>query len=193
MATQAQGSGGWRNSLPEGVSPTSSLLRSPPCSSAFPRAFRSLCLAATLTQRLVRSGHREEIDLGLRARAADLQLQMGLGPAGRPDQAARIEEIRSAADLAVVGRHCWSRRAVAVLGFASPQADIQSVVIGAFCSALPARRSTSSSTPIASRCSSRDSSASDRACRNMAGAWAPSLPPRSRCSSRRGPTGPSVT
>ena len=134
--------------------------------------------------------HHQERGHRLRAHLPRLQLQVPVGAARRQRPPAADRPLRAAAQLAVAGRRAgdgsrsrfsaWPIRRTRSTWSRSRRSR----------SASPARPSTSSSTPIASSCSSRASSAPAPACRSTAGASAPRPPARSRWCSPRASAGP---
>jgi len=130
MATSAAGdSGGWRNSLPEGVrpyfepAPLTALFLG--ISSGFPFAL----LAATLTQRLSEAGIEKKSISAFALALLIYSFKWAWAPL--------IDRIKLPGSKTFGQRRTWLwfasllvAAAVAVLGFASPQ-DIQSVILGA--------------------------------------------------------------
>ena len=130
MATQAQGSSGWRNALPEGVQP---YLEPAPLTALFlgvSSGFPFALLAATLTQRLSEAGIEKKSISAFALALLIYSFKWVWAPL--------IDRIKLPGSKTFGQRRTWLwlaslmvAGAVAVLGFASPQADIQSVVIGA--------------------------------------------------------------
>lgn len=130
MATSAANNGGWRNSLPEGVrpyfepAPLTALFLG--ISSGFPFAL----LAATLTQRLSEAGIEKKSISAFALALLIYSFKWLWAPL--------IDRIKLPGSSRFGQRRTWLwaasflvAAAVAVLGMASPQSDIQSVVIGA--------------------------------------------------------------
>ena len=131
MATSAaEGSGGWRNSLPEGVRP---YLEPAPLTALFlgiSSGFPFALLAATLTQRLSEAGIEKKSISAFALALLIYSFKWAWAPL--------VDRIKLPGSRTFGQRRTWLwfaaclvAGAVAVLGFASPEADIQSVVIGA--------------------------------------------------------------
>ena len=131
MATSAaEGSGGWRNSLPEGVRP---YLEPAPLTALFlgiSSGFPFALLAATLTQRLSEAGIEKKSISAFALALLIYSFKWAWAPL--------VDRIKLPGSKTFGQRRTWLwlaaclvAAAVAVLGFASPEADIQSVVIGA--------------------------------------------------------------
>ena len=131
MATSAaESSGGWRNSLPEGVRP---YLEPAPLTALFlgiSSGFPFALLAATLTQRLSEAGIEKKSISAFALALLIYSFKWAWAPL--------VDRIKLPGSATFGQRRTWLwfaaclvAAAVAVLGFASPEADIQSVVIGA--------------------------------------------------------------
>jgi PAT family beta-lactamase induction signal transducer AmpG len=177
MNTPPSAAPSWRDRLPEGVRP---YLEAAPLAALFlgiSSGFPFALLAATLTNRLSEAG----IDKKSIAAFALALLVYSFKWAWAPI----VDRVR----LPILSKRIGQRRAwlwlagsgvaaaVIVLGVADPATDLRTVVVGAL---LLGFAGATFDIVI---------SASDRACRNMAGGWAPSSPRRWRCSSRPGRTG----
>ena len=131
MATSAaEGSGGWRSSVPEGVRP---YLEPAPLTSLFlgiSSGFPFALLAATLTQRLSEAGIEKKSISAFALALLIYSFKWAWAPL--------VDRVRLPGWKTFGQRRTWLwfaaclvAAAVAVLGFASPEGDIQSVVIGA--------------------------------------------------------------
>ena len=130
MATSAANNGGWRNSLPEGVRP---YFESAPLTALFlgiSSGFPFALLAATLTQRLSEAGIEKKSISAFALALLIYSFKWLWAPL--------IDRIKLPGSASFGQRRTWLwvaaflvAAAVAVLGMASPQSDIQSVVIGA--------------------------------------------------------------
>ena len=130
MATSAANNNGWRNSLPEGVRP---YFESAPLTALFlgiSSGFPFALLAATLTQRLSEAGIEKKSISAFALALLIYSFKWVWAPL--------IDRIKLPGSSSFGQRRTWLwvaaflvAAAVAVLGMASPQSDIQSVVIGA--------------------------------------------------------------
>ena len=130
MATAAESSGGWRNSLPEGIRP---YLEPAPLTALFlgmSSGFPFALLAATLTQRLSEAGIEKKSISAFALALLIYSFKWAWAPL--------VDRIKLPGSKRFGQRRTWLwfagclvAAAVAVLGFANPSADIQSVVIGA--------------------------------------------------------------
>lgn len=130
MATSAANNNGWRNSLPEGVRP---YFESAPLTALFlgiSSGFPFALLAATLTQRLSEAGIEKKSISAFALALLIYSFKWLWAPL--------IDRIKLPGSSSFGQRRTWLwvaaflvAAAVAVLGMASPQSDIQSVVIGA--------------------------------------------------------------
>jgi len=131
MATSAaDGSGSWRNSLPEGVRP---YLEPAPLTALFlgiSSGFPFALLAATLTQRLSEAGIEKKSISAFALALLIYSFKWAWAPL--------IDRIKLPGSKPFGQRRTWLwlasvlvAAAVAVLGFSDPQGDIQSVIVGA--------------------------------------------------------------
>jgi len=130
MATAAQGSGGWRNSLPEGVRP---YLEPAPLTALFlgiSSGFPFALLAATLTQRLSEAGIEKKSISAFALALLIYSFKWAWAPL--------VDRIKLPGSKSFGQRRTWLwfaaclvAGAVAVLGLADPAGGIQSVVVGA--------------------------------------------------------------
>ena len=189
MATQSQQVTGWRAALPAGVRPYT---ESAPIAALFlgiSSGFPYAMIGATLTTRLEQGGIDKStitaftlVFLAYNFKFLWAWIIDGVRiPDPRPARPARLVDARHGRAGDRGGRQPRAGRSRGKHRVRRHRGD-------------PGRRSrvpasTSSSTPIGSKSSSRASSASAPACRNMAGASARPAPARSRWSSRPGQAG----